>query len=98
MVPLNHPVDGRVGVDLADEEDVVSLSHGLLLQHGGELQRDPGRVAHIQGPGLLQSSGPDLLVLGLAGDGLVGVVLLGDDGDGAGAGGPVTGGRGVDGA
>ena len=95
MEPLHHPVNQRVGADLADKEDVVPLGHGLLLQHGGELQRDPGRVANIQTPGLLQNSCSDLLVLGLAGDAPVGVALLGDDGDGAGAGGAVTGGGGV---
>ena len=98
MEPLHHPVSRRIGADLADKEDVVPLGHGLLLQHGGELQRDPGRVANIQTPGLLQNSCSDLLVLRLAGDAPVGVALLGDDGDGAGAGCPVTGGRRVHGA
>ena len=98
MVPLHHPVYGRVGVDLADKEDVVALRHRLLLQHGGQLQRQPGRVADVQCPGLLESASSDLLVLRLAGEAPVGVALLGQEGDRAGAGRPVVGGGGVHGA
>ena len=96
MEPLHHPVDGRIGADLADKEHVVPLRHRLGLQHRGELEQDPGRVANIEAPGLLENPSADLLVLRLAGDAPVGVALLGDDGDGAGTGGPVRGGRGVD--
>ena len=98
MEPLHHPVYGRIGADFTDEEHVVPLRHGLGLQHGGELQQDPRRILNIEAPGLLENTSPDLLVLRLAGDAPVGVALLGDDGDGAGAGGAVTRGRGVHGA
>ena len=93
MEPLHHPVYQGIGADLAHEEDVIPLRHGLLLQHGGQLQQDPGWIANIQAPGLLQNASSDLLVLRLAGDTPVGVALLGDDGDAAGAGGAVTRGR-----
>ena len=96
MEPLHHPVDGRIGADLADKEHVVPLRHRLGLQHRGELEQDPGRVANIEAPGLLENPSADLLVLRLAGDAPVGVALLGDDGDRAGAGGAVRGGWGVD--
>ena len=88
--PLDHPVDGGVAHDLADEEDVVALGDGLLAEHGGELERDARREVHVECPGLAQHGAaraqlPQLGVLRAAGEGLVGVLLPRRDGEAAGA-------------